>query len=144
MELEGDTLRVSVNSLVREARIIELLRRHADDCLGLVTRQENDFDLEAMRETDRPFDVRRESSIPPEIERQLVHRYLEEHYRRWPDEGIPALDGHTPREAARDRKLRPRLVSLLKNMELQQARQSGPMASFDTSFLWAELGLKRP
>jgi hypothetical protein len=135
---------VSVNSLEREARVVELLRRHTHDCLGPVTRQEKDFDLEAMRESDRLFDVKREPSIPPEIERQLVHQYLEEHYRSWPDQEIPALDGHTPREAARDRKLRPRLVSLLKNMELQQARQSGPMASFDTSFLWAELGLKRP
>ena len=40
--------------------------------------------------------------------------------------------------------LRPRLVSLLKDMELRQARDPGPMASFDISFLWAELGLKRP
>jgi hypothetical protein len=49
-----------------------------------------------------------------------------------------------PREAARDRALRPRLISLLKEMELNQSRASEPTASFDLSFLWEELGLKRP
>ena len=65
-------------------------------------------------------------------------------YRRWPDMALPALDGHTLREAARDLELRPRLVSLLKEMELTHSRASAPMDSFDLSFLWAELGLRRP
>ena len=72
------------------------------------------------------------------------HQVLENHYRSWPDIGLPALDGCSPREAARDPALRPRLVSLLKDMELSQSRASGPMATFDLSFLWNELGLRRP
>jgi hypothetical protein len=144
LRLEGDTLRVSVNSLQRESRVVELLRTHAGNCLGAVTRHESPVDLEAIRAGGRPADVKREPPVPPEIQRQVIHQFLEAHYRSWPDIAVPALDGRTPREAARDRALRPRLISLLKEMELRQSRASEPTASFDLAFLWAELGLKRP
>jgi len=144
LKLEDGILRVSVNSLQREARISELLHTNAGDCLGAVTRHESPVDLETIRDAGPAADDEPEPTIPPEIQRQVIHQFLEAHYRSWPDTAVPALDGRTPREAARDRTLRPRLISLLKEMELSQSRAPGPMASFDLSFLWAELGLKRP
>ena len=144
LEIDDNTLRVSINSLQREARIIDLLQSHAKDCLGQVSRRETPMDLDATRDIELPSDSPPEPAIPPEIARQVIHQFLETHYRSWPDIALPALDGRTPREAARDRALRPRLISLLKEMELSQSRASGPMASFDLTFLWAELGLKRP
>jgi hypothetical protein len=145
LEINDDTLRVSVNSLQREARIIELLQSRAKDCLGRVSRRDTPIDLESTPDSELPAaDDEPEPAVPPEVQRQVIHQFLEAHYRSWPDTAVPALDGHTPREAARDRALRPRLISLLKEMELNQSRASEPTASFDLSFLWAELGRKRP
>ena len=64
--------------------------------------------------------------------------------RAWLDLEIPALDGSTPRAAAKDRRLRPRLVDLLIDLENRQARMSRRGSGRDVSWLWEELGLTRP
>lgn len=71
--------------------------------------------------------------------------WLNEQDRAWLDLEIPALDGATPRVAAKDRRLRPRLVDLLIDIENRQARMSrGGAVGQDVSWLWKELGLRRP
>lgn len=37
--------------------------------------------------------------VPPEIAAEVVGNYLRDHYTRWMDEPLPALDGKTPRKA---------------------------------------------
>jgi hypothetical protein len=68
--------------------------------------------------------------------------WLAQKDREWLDLDIPALDGMTPREAAKNRRMRPRLKSLLMQMENRQARLSGHAR--DTAWMWKELGLRRP
>jgi hypothetical protein len=62
--------------------------------------------------------------------------------RAWLDTEVPALDGHTPRQAARDKRLRPRLRALLVDIENQVARIND--APRDLAWMWKELGLRRP
>ena len=57
------------------------------------------------------------------MEAEVVGQYYEEHYRKWLDEPLPALDGRTPREAAALKSARPKLISLLKAMENMAERQ---------------------
>jgi len=71
------------------------------------------------------------SVVPPEIERQVVAKFQEEHYGKWPDEPLPGLDGMTPREASRDAAMRPVLIDMLKNMENAAARSPMPAYDFD-------------
>ena len=33
------------------------------------------------------------------MEREIILKFLGEHYAKWPDERLPALQGKTPREA---------------------------------------------
>jgi hypothetical protein len=73
-----------------------------------------------------------------------VKAWLDDQDRAWLDLEIPALDGATPRAAAKDRRLRPRLVDLLIDIENRQARLSRRGGDRDVSWLWRELGLKRP
>ncbi|MCU0253043.1 MAG: SEC-C domain-containing protein [Acidobacteria bacterium] len=82
-------------------------------------------------------------AIPEELERQLTAQILDRHYRTWPDERIPALDGRTPRQAAKDPALRPRLVDLLRSFENEEAHGKPPGARYDFSWMWRELGLER-
>ena len=47
----------------------------------------------------------------------MIRSFWKDHYKRWFDEPIPALEGLTPRQAAKDPKKRPLLVELLKDYE---------------------------
>jgi len=41
-------------------------------------------------------------------------KFHEQHYRQFIDSPAPMLDDKTPRQAARDKKLRPKLIDLMK------------------------------
>jgi hypothetical protein len=86
-----------------------------------------------------------EPEIPPEVQAQVVGEFLERHYGTWPDEPLPALGNRTPREAAKLRSARPRLIALLKEMEAmaERDRRAGRPA-YDFRRMWTELGLERP
>lgn len=60
----------------------------------------------------------------------------------WLDEKVPALGDRTPREAARTRKWRPRLVEMLKDHENHFARLAGD-GIVDLGPIYDELGLGR-
>ena len=75
----------------------------------------------------------------------LTGQFYEEHYRKWLDEPLPALNGRTPREAAGAKSSRDKLVSLLKAMEnmSERDRQAG-RPSYGFGWMWEELGVVRP
>ncbi len=90
-------------------------------------------------------DERAPSAIPFEIQEAVVLEHMAKHYRAWVDEPVPALDGKTPRQAAAQSKLRPRVVELIHGLEgiYQQAlRERQP--AYDPSWMWSELGLAEP
>lgn len=145
-EIDGDKLRVRVNSEKREAEARRLLNRLASDCLGELSRKAVEIDPEYLREREAEAPEIRggESQIPPDIEEQILGDALERHYRAWVDHALPILDGLTPREAAAQPRMRSRIVSVLKDVELHHARAQDAMGAYDPSWLWAELGLPRP
>ncbi|HEX9124393.1 MAG TPA: DUF1841 family protein [Actinomycetota bacterium] len=65
--------------------------------------------------------------------------------REWPDVPVPALDGLTPREAASDLDLRPRLEGLLREFEFMAGnlRQAGEAAP-DMAAVRADIGMEDP
>jgi len=70
--------------------------------------------------------------------------YKERHYHTWPDTALPGLDGRTPRDAARLKSVRPKLVDLLRDMENHEAHAARPdNPPYDFAWMWAELGLER-
>jgi hypothetical protein len=85
------------------------------------------------------------AAVPPEVAAEIVGAFYERHYRRWLDEPIRALGGRTPREAARLKAARPKLVELLQEFENRSARQRlAGQPAYDFGWMWAELGLERP
>ena len=96
-------------------------------------------------ERHRSAPAERTEIIPPELAADIIRQHKDRHYRGWPDEPLPALDGHTARKAARMAKLRARLVDLLKDMENHELRASSPdNPPYDFGWIWEELGLERP
>ncbi len=86
------------------------------------------------------------SDPPSAADRErLLRQFYETHYREWPDTALPALGGHTPREAATLATGRPKLVAILKALENRTAHQRRSSEYvYDASWLWDELGLERP
>jgi len=70
---------------------------------------------------------------------------LRRHYKRWPDEPVPALGGKTPKAAVRSKKGRQAVIELLKDFEIHEtgkaSREGGE--PFDFGFLWKRLGLEK-
>jgi hypothetical protein len=87
----------------------------------------------------------RVDEIPREVAAQVVGAYYDRHYRDWLDTPLPALDGDTPRSAAASKTGRPRLVTLLKDMESLSSRERlAGRPAYDFGWMSAELGLERP
>ena len=92
---------------------------------------------------DRPQDTDTEE-LAPEIAAQIIHEMLDRHYRQCLDEPIPMLDNQTPRQCARSKKGRAKLVGWLKyleNNELRRAARQG-QTPYDSRWMWKELKLE--
>ena len=76
---------------------------------------------------------------PPEAE-QLMLDFKRRHYAEWLDTALPALEGRSPREAARTARGRDAVDVLLKDMENHEQRHAGRNA-FDFGDLRRALGL---
>jgi hypothetical protein len=84
--------------------------------------------------------------IDPEIAAGVVHDFLDNHYRQCLDEPIPMLGDKTPRQCAKSKKDREKVIDWLKyleNGELHRAAGEG-QKPYDTGWMWDELKLSRP
>jgi hypothetical protein len=146
IRMEDDRLVLEVTSRARGARGKWLLERAAGDAIRYRSARYQDAraamarDHGAKEAAGRPA-----TSIDPEEAAALILDYKPRHYRAWPDQPLPTLDGRTPREAARSVTLRPRLVDLLKEMQNSEARAARPDSpAFDFAPVWQQLGMDRP
>jgi hypothetical protein len=141
LSLSGGRLVVAVNS----RRRLERARALVEPLLaGLVGEPEIDaksVDEMMAEERDTPAPSRR--TVPKHVERKVMKRFLDDHYRKWLDDKLPMLGGKTPREAARDFDGRERLVAVLKDLENLEARRKRDTGfGYDTLWLWRELGIE--
>jgi hypothetical protein len=142
--LESDRLLVETQSVLRSARVGGRLAEELGARIILIdhTAERPTPEMLASRtagfrdDEDRP-------SVAPEEERRMVRELMEQHYRRWPDEPVPALEGLTPRQAVADPDLRADVVALLREFEDQNRSAPEAMRDFDFGFLWRQLGLDR-
>lgn len=95
---------------------------------------------EVVKEAD-PM-IHDKEGIPKEVEEKLMTENYRRHYERFLDDSIPALDGMTPRKAAKSVKMRPRLVELMKG-HVHSIDSINKDRGFSISIEWVldELGL---
>jgi hypothetical protein len=75
----------------------------------------------------------------------IVRHYKDTHYRRVLDEPVPMLGDRTPRQCARTKAGRVRLVRWLKELENGELHAAGATGggAYDFVWLWEELGVLR-
>jgi hypothetical protein len=147
--LERDALVVETNSRPRMERALEALRAALGTLVGEALTSYED-PAHAMSERGaRTASTRDDTtdSVSAEVGAAIaeaIHRVKDTHYRRTLDESVPMLGNRTPRQCARSKQGRAKLVRWLKeleNHELQRAGRGGP-GPYDMSWMWRELGLE--
>ena len=140
IRLHRDTLLVEALTRGSAERAGARIERLAGTAVrrGLATHQDL-AQAQAMRE--QLDEAPSPGPSPPEAE-DLVLEHYERHYASWLDEEIPALDGRTPRQAARSAKLRPRLIDLIKGLEhMYTSSLARGQVGYDPMWMWEEIGL---
>jgi hypothetical protein len=76
---------------------------------------------------------------------EIIHNTLYQHYRRVLDEPIPALGNKTPRQCARSKKDRVRVIEWLKDLENNELHRAASQGHppYDSRWMWDELKLGR-
>jgi tetratricopeptide (TPR) repeat protein len=144
LTLEGDQLTVETLSAERLSWAKTRLADLVGDALRLRADMVEDpmEKLRAMPGSPRAKEAA--VDLPPEVQARLLGQMLHRHYTAWLDQQIPALDNRTPRQAARDMLLRPKVIQLLREIENHQDRerqQGKPW--YDAAWMWERLGIPR-
>jgi hypothetical protein len=139
----------SVVVKARELVVETNSRKRADD---LRARLEEVFKTAltfSKREETSPAEMLERGAIPnkkaspvpegPEVD-AMLRDFKARHYATWSDQGLPALDDLSPREAAGQPQYRARLETLLKEMEYHESREE-PGRRFDFGTIRRELGM---
>ena len=127
LRLDGDTLRVETNSEKRMDRVLATLARlHPEMDVLEDTREPVPTAREAAALAKRMHHPGAETLDPadPQVAAAL-DEFIREYETKWLDEPIPALDGHTPRQAAGDPTRRDDLIKLLNTFPAGEAARGG-------------------
>ena len=145
IELTDKTLLLEANSRERAERGTAILAELAEALIGpALTEIETLEQVMAGRDGDEHLD--QAGDLPAELQAELVHGALTDHYRKTLDEPIPALGDLSPRAAAQTAAGRRKVADWLKHIENQTKSGNlpdGPMASYDFTWLWRDLGLEK-
>ena len=142
IELKGRFVTLTLNSAARATAGTALFAK----VLGnLVRAPLTEIQTIDQMQADREGMQMPPSAVPLEIATSLVHDTLDKSYRETLDQPVGMLGDITPRAAAKTPKGRVKLVEWLKYIENRSAQQtdhSDPMATYDYSWLWRELGVE--
>ena len=145
LELAPGALTLLTNSMERAERgtdvLQELLHNLIGPALSLLQTPEQLMASQPQQDSDRKHEPT--DGIDRKIEAEIIHHTLDQHYRKCMNEPIPALDNKTPRQCARNKAGRKKVIEWLKqpeNNELRRAAAAG-QKPYDSSWMWKELKL---
>ncbi|MGQ0539509.1 MAG: YecA family protein [Gemmatimonadaceae bacterium] len=121
--LSGTRLTVETNSTRRADMLRAAVERELEGIVRFRLRKEENTAqlMAAARAGAATRKERVDEPLPNEVSVAL-RQFREQHMKDWLDEAIPALDGLTPRDAARSPRIRPKLELLLKEFDQTEAR----------------------
>lgn len=144
IELKGRSLHLSTNSAARAEEGKVLLQKALGTLIGAPLTQIRTVEQMMAERPTKPATPSATPDLPPEIVAKLIHDHMDRHYRETLDQPVGMLGNKTPRQAARTPKGREKITEWLKYLENQSAAHpdpADPMASYDFSWIWEELGI---
>ncbi|OBA81176.1 hypothetical protein A9W99_14600 [Mycobacterium sp. 1164966.3] len=136
---EGEALRVQTNSEKRMDRVLATLARLDPDMSVLDDSRRPVRDVHEAAEMAGQISMADEDTLDPDDPEisTVVEEFIRDYETKWLDLPIPALNGHTPRQAADDPTRRGDLIKLLDSFPADAAGRGG----MDVGRLRAALGL---
>jgi hypothetical protein len=141
VELKDKALILSVNSQSRAERGRALL---SEALHGLLAQPLVEIQTLEQCMATRDSAPAAKLNLSEDERRAIIHEGLDRHYRDLLDQPIPALGNKSPRASVKTSRGRDKVVDWLKTLENHTAKFAGhndDMASYDFSWLWAELGV---
>ena len=134
---------IETNSIARADTLRAQVEAACEAFVTHTSRAQGELDPELTTAMHVGPQVAAGGGVPPELAAKITREFKQKHYATWPDIGIPALDGLTPREAAqRGGDVRKELEAVLRDLEHHEA--SLPQDTrFDISHLRTELGMSQ-
>lgn len=147
LELMPGVLTLTTNSMERAERGKHILEPLLHGLIGpALSKLQTPEQLLAERDTLNRDDSNQAptDTIDPEMAAEVIHNILDQHYRQCLDEPIPALDNKTPRQCARSKKGREKVIEWLKYLENNEQRRAASQgqAPYDSRWMWDELDLR--
>ncbi|MDI3315413.1 MAG: SEC-C domain-containing protein [Mycobacterium sp.] len=138
--LDGDTLRVETNSEKRMDRVLSTLARLDPAMTVLADTRHPLRNTREAAELARQLPITGGQALDPEDPEiaAALDEFIRDYEAKWLDEPIPALAGHTPRQAADDPTRRADLIRLLDTFPAGEAARGG----MDADRLRDALGLR--
>ena len=146
LELKPGVLTLTTNSMERAKRGQNMLEKLLQGLIGpALSKVQTPEQLMAENKHRQQGDDDQEptDAIDPEIAAELIRTTLDQHYRQCLDEPIPALDNKTPRQCARSKKGRGKVIEWLKHLENNELRRAAGQGQepYDSCWMWDELKL---
>ena len=141
VELKDKALILSVNSQSRAERGRALL---SEALHGLLAQPLVEIQTLEQCMATRDSAPAAKLNLSEDERRAIIHEGLDRHYQDLLDQPIPALGNKSPRASVKTSRGRDKVVDWLKTLENHTAKFAGhndEMASYDFSWLWAELGV---
>ncbi len=141
IELTKNKLIASTNS--RERAII-LEDKLQDELKGMI--KEPTWEIKSAQEMmvkSIKDDKAAEPDLSPEEEAEMLVDIMEQYFMEWIDTPLKPLNGKTPKQAAKNPKIRDEVIELMKGYENNTKhllREKG--VEIDTKWMWQELGLE--
>ncbi|MHB8282309.1 MAG: SEC-C metal-binding domain-containing protein [bacterium] len=145
LQIKNDKLTIECNSKERisaaKIMILENLSDflvHKADVFQSLEKAISEFNEKNEGSQKQP-----ENEIPIEIQQEFINKFLTDHYEKWLNEKIPALNGKTPLEAIKTKKGRHQVIEILKfNENIEEKNKEKGKPYYDFSWLRKRLGLE--
>ena len=109
---------------------------------GAIQHLEDTFKSFAEAQDEAPS-AAPDNEIPADVQREMVTKFKEDHYRTWPDIALPALGGKTARQAAKTQEGVKLLEGMLRDVQQREERERrNGRGYYDINRLRKELGLQ--
>jgi hypothetical protein len=133
IRIAGRSMNIEVNSENRAQKIRGLVEKMLpgarykttviESLQARLSQSERQGETPASRQRQKEQD---ELSNLPEVQAQIAE-YMRQHYRTWPEEKLPALNGKTPLQAVKTRDGREMVEALLLDIERRGKYQTPPL-----------------
>jgi hypothetical protein len=144
LEIKDRMLVVSVNSKERAERARALFGNLLVARIGPPLTEIQSFEQLMAARSTAARTVPDSLELSTEQHRSIIHQSMDKHYRQMLDEPVPMLGNRSPRKAVKTDVGREKVVAWLKTLENHSANigdPNDPMATYDFSWLWVELGV---